>query len=401
MGSMHSATGSRRRTSCSPRTRTVIAKNEPMRSRSAGESGTSSAASTGSRCSGRDGPQTAAVTCGCESTHANASAAIETPRSAASAASRSRPSKTRSATRCSYGSGRIVIREPSGKPAPRAYLPASQPPDERAVRHVVDPVLGAERQHRRLVLAVEQRVRVLDDRRPAVRERLLDPGRVVVAEPPRGDRALGEQRLERADRLGERRVRVGVVREVQVDPLDAEALEAALDVAPDPVGREAAVGRVARHRVEDLRRDEQALGPAVGAPAADVRLAAAAAVRVGRVEPADARVPAGVHDRARLLLVRALAEEGGRRADAAEVAAAEREALRPGHCCDCDSAVSSLRSSHRSWKYRRWISRPSTSTGVPCVPTTAPPITRSTTTKCRVRQPTMRSSHSIRHSASW
>ena len=65
------------------------------------------------------------------------------------------------------------------------------------------------------------------------------------------------------------------------------------------------------------------------------------------------------------------------------------------------SVVSSLRSSQSSGKKRLWISLPSTSTGVPCVPTTEPPMIRSTTTKWRARQTTTRSSHSIRSSASW
>ena len=46
--------------------------------------------------------------------------------------------------------------------------------------------------------------------------------------------------LEAGDRLVERHPRVGLVGEVEVDAIDAEALEAALDLAPDPVRREAA-----------------------------------------------------------------------------------------------------------------------------------------------------------------
>ena len=44
-----------------------------------------------------------------------------------------------------------------------------------------------------------------------------------------------------------------------------------------------------------------------------------------------------------------------------------------------DRAVSSLRTSQSSGKTTVWTSRPSTSTGVPCVPTTLSPITRATT----------------------
>src|SRR5439155_16956121 len=61
-------------------------------------------------------------------------------------------------------------------------------------------------------------------------------------------------------------------------------------------------------------------------PVADHRLAATAAVRIGRVEHRDAERPRGVHDPERLLLALAPAEELRRRADAAEVAAAEDDA---------------------------------------------------------------------------
>ena len=44
-----------------------------------------------------------------------------------------------------------------------------------------------------------------------------------------------------------------------------------------------------------------------------------------------------------------------------------------------DRAVSSFLTSQSSGKTTVWTSRPSTSTGVPCVPTTRSPITRATT----------------------
>ena len=58
-------------------------------------------------------------------------------------------------------------------------------------------------------------------------------------------------------------------------------------------------------------------------PLADPRLAASAAVRVGGVERRDPEIPGRVHDPRRLLARDALPEERRRRADAAEVAAAE------------------------------------------------------------------------------
>src|SRR5262245_36623392 len=64
-------------------------------------------------------------------------------------------------------------------------------------------------------------------------------------------------------------------------------------------------------------------GPLRFQPAADVRLAASAAVRVGRVEHGDAEIDRAVHQLVRLRFVLAHAEEGRRRSDAAEVAAPE------------------------------------------------------------------------------
>ena len=61
---------------------------------------------------------------------------------------------------------------------------------------------------------------------------------------------------------------------------------------------------------------------------------------------------------------------------------AERDRRHQACCCAdccCDSAVRSLRERQSSGKNVWWISRPSTSTGVPCVPTTESPITRATT----------------------
>ena len=49
------------------------------------------------------------------------------------------------------------------------------------------------------------------------------------------------------------------------------------------------------------------------------------------------------------------------------------------HCSACESAVSSLRTRQSSGKKTTWTRRPSTSTGVPWVPTTESPITRVTT----------------------
>src|SRR5581483_4468737 len=129
------------------------------------------------------------------------------------------------------------------------------------------------------------------------------------------------QRLEGLERLLDRSRRIGLVRQVNVDPLEAEALEARLHLAQDALAREAEV-RAVLHRVERLRGDARPVA-GLADPVADPLLAPPAAVGVRRVEPAEAELPGGVHDRERLLAALPLPEEGGRRADPAEVAAAE------------------------------------------------------------------------------
>ena len=118
------------------------------------------------------------------------------------------------------------------------------------------------------------------------------------------------------------------MREIEVDAVDAEPLEARVDLPPHALGCEPVILALG-HRVEGLGRDAKPLRPTRADPLADVRLAAAAAVRVGGVEPGDAGLPGGVHQLERLLERLALAEEGGRRADAAEVAATEDDARPP------------------------------------------------------------------------
>src|SRR5207244_10641449 len=121
-----------------------------------------------------------------------------------------------------------------------------------------------------------------------------------------------------------RRVRIGLVGGVDVDLSDSEPVQARLDLASHARTREPMI-LAPVHRIERLGRQ---LRPVAAArhPVADHRLAATAAVRIGCVEHRDAERPRGVHDPERLLLALALAEELRRRADAAEVAAAEDDA---------------------------------------------------------------------------
>src|SRR5207248_7145944 len=113
------------------------------------------------------------------------------------------------------------------------------------------------------------------------------------------------------------------VGEIEVDSVEAEPLQARVDLPPDARRREPVILTLV-HRVERLRRDPEAARPARADPLADERLAAPAAVRVGGVEPRDARLPGRVHELERLLDRVALPEELGRGADAAEAATTEQ-----------------------------------------------------------------------------
>src|SRR6267142_4535499 len=226
----------------------------------------------------------------------------------------------------------------------------------------------------------------------------LETGEVEVAEPPLPDQPFSAQLLEDSDRVGDRRRRVGLVREVEIDAVDAEPFQAGLELAADPVGREPRVAGRSGRRMEHLRRQHEPFWLARRAPLPDPCLAPPPAVGVGRVEPADAGVPGAIHDREGLFLGDAAPEELRRGADAAEVAATERDTgeRHSGRFI----RVRSLRTSQSSGKKEWWISRPITSTGVPCVPITSAPIVRCTTLKWRTRQTVMRSSNSIMSSAS-
>ena len=112
------------------------------------------------------------------------------------------------------------------------------------------------------------------------------------------------------------------MREVDVDAVDAEPSEARVDLPADAIRCEAVVLALG-HRRERLRRDADPLGLPGAEPLADVRLAAAAAVCVGGVEPREARGVGSVEELERLLLRVALPEERWRGADTPKVPATE------------------------------------------------------------------------------
>src|SRR5262249_16326796 len=206
-----------------------------------------------------------------------------------------------------------------------AVLPCQPAAGEWAERLVRDAVLVTQRQQLLLVTAIEERVRVLHERRLADGERRAHLVRRDVADPVRADDAALDELLERADRLLDRRVRIGRMREVEIDAIDSQPLEARVDLTEDAVATEPVV-LAGVHWRERLRRDRRAVAGRSD-PLADRRLAATAAVRVSRVEGRETERPRRVHDREGLLVRLARAEELGGRSDPAEVAAAEDDSF--------------------------------------------------------------------------
>src|SRR5439155_22839346 len=121
---------------------------------------------------------------------------------------------------------------------------------ERAERLEAQALGLAKRQYLVLGVAVEQRVRVLDE---VVAPRPTQELAVDVAATDRAHLPLADEFVEGGERVPERRVRIGLVGQVHVDTLDAETAQAPLELPADPLGREAVVGRVALDGVEDLR----------------------------------------------------------------------------------------------------------------------------------------------------
>ena len=217
---------------------------------------------------------------------------------------------------------------PGGRLFAALVLACEPTAGERAERREAEPFARTQLEHSLLGVAVEQRVRVLHPVRTPVAKSLLEPRHVDVAAAVGPDLPLGDERVERADRLGHRYRRIHRMDEIERDRLDAEPLEAALELAADPFTRQAVVGAVA-HRVERLRRQDDPVAhvrPFAAQPAADERLAAAAAVGVRRVERRDPGLPGSVHDHVGFALGLTGAEVRGRGTETPEVAAAEDDA---------------------------------------------------------------------------
>src|SRR6476660_1150555 len=171
-----------------------------------------------------------------------------------------------------------VLVRPRAQSHPRALrsrrvpsiLPGQPAAHQRTVRLEPGVVHPAERDHR-LCFTIEQRVRVLDGGDGADRKRLSQLRAVDVAETVGADFPGRDELVESADRLGDWHVRVPRVREVEVDPLHAEPLEARVDLPPNPSRSETAILSFG-NRVEGLGRDPKSVRLPRANPLADVRL---------------------------------------------------------------------------------------------------------------------------------
>jgi hypothetical protein len=134
-----------------------------------------------------------------------------------------------------------------------------------------------------------------------------------------------DQIVESLEGLLEGRLRIGLVDEEHVEPLDAEPLQAALHLPFEVSAGETAVVRTVTHGVEGLRAHEDPIDDArvLGLqPPPDEGLASPAAVGVGGVEEVDPDLERAVHDDEGLGLALALRKEAGVGSDAPEIPAA-------------------------------------------------------------------------------
>ena len=195
------------------------------------------------------GPTTTPVTSSSARSQASARPAIETPRVAASRFERFERVED------AIGGVALVRLGPQRHPRPggrrfAAPVLARQPAArERAERRVAEPVLAADREDVVAIALLEQREAVLH---PLVAREPLELGqldrlRELLAAEVRGadraDLARPDDVAERLQRLLLRRVGVEVVREVEADPLDPEALQARVDLPVDPRATEAVIAR--------------------------------------------------------------------------------------------------------------------------------------------------------------
>ena len=180
-------------------------------------------------------------------------------------------------------------------------LPGEPAAVQRRPHQHAEPVAPGGGQHGGLHAARQDRIR-----------RLLAHERVGVAAlrgplplhhqlggPRRGagvaDLALAHQVVERAHQFVHRRVGVGPVHLVQVDPVGLQAAQAGVEGLHDPPARGAALVRPRAHRVPELRAEHHVVAAPPERAAHDL-LGLPVGVHVGRVDHVDAGVERVVDD---------------------------------------------------------------------------------------------------------
>ena len=155
------------------------------------------------------------------------------------------------------------------------------------------------------LVSVEQRIFVLHRRNGMHLVRAADGLRIGFRQPERAYLALLDQPLHRADGVLDRRVRVDAVLVVEVDDVDAEALQARLaglhHVLRPPVHALLAVGLL---HLAELGGDDRLAAPSVLERLAEQGLVMSPAVHVGGVEERHALVDGMADHGDRLVVVR-------------------------------------------------------------------------------------------------
>ena len=169
---------------------------------------------------------------------------------------RRRPGRPGSGGRDPAGASSAI---PAGACSPRRYFPVSQAARERAVRRVAEPFADADPERLLLVVALEQRVRVLRPVRPACASAASSHAASTLLPPYARIFPSSTSSAKGADGLGDRHLRIHGVREIERYGIHAEARQ-----APQRSGggsaqaRDPAV-RAFGHRVEGLRRQDDPL----------------------------------------------------------------------------------------------------------------------------------------------
>ena len=216
-------------------TSTLIAKSAASCSRSEGESWSSSASSAGRSCSGRRGPTTTAVTFGSPSSQAMRERSRGRPPLAGALLERLERVEDPVVLEVEVRVGAHRHPRARRRLLAAAVLPGQPAARERAVRRVAEPFPDADPDRLLLVLALEQGVGVLGPVRTAVPECFLEPGGVDVAAAVGPDPALFDE-LRRRCRSSRRPGRPDPWRaRGREGRVDAEARQARLDLAPDPL----------------------------------------------------------------------------------------------------------------------------------------------------------------------